>query len=59
MNAEPNIILLIGLLMVTGPAAGTLSARLGAPRVLGYVLGGMLFSSGLLGAYSTCGSRTG
>ncbi len=49
MNAEPKVILLIGLLMVAGLAAGTWVARLGAPRVLGYVLAGMLFSTGLLG----------
>ena len=49
MDSETPFILIIGLLMVAGLAAGTLASRIGLPRVVGFVLAGMLFSPDLLG----------
>jgi len=43
-------ILLIGVLLLSGLAFGALGSHLfGVPRVVGYILVGMLFAPGLLG----------
>lgn len=45
-------ILLIGILLMTGLLVGTLGSRyLGVPRVVGYILLGMLFAPDLLGGW--------
>ncbi len=45
-------ILLIGILLLAGLAVGTLGSHFfGVPRVVGYILVGMLFSPDLLGAH--------
>ncbi|MBI1371977.1 MAG: hypothetical protein GC159_04345 [Phycisphaera sp.] len=42
-------VLALGLLLVSGLLLGTLIARIGGPRMLGYVVAGIVFSPDLLG----------
>lgn len=44
-------ILILGLLMTTGLAAGVMVSRLGLPRVTAYVTAGIIYSPSLLGRY--------
>jgi Kef-type K+ transport system membrane component KefB len=46
---EPGPLFDIGLLLAVGMVTGLVAARLGLPRVAGYVLAGVAFSPGLLG----------
>lgn len=51
MELYPLNLLLIGLLSLLGLFAGQLAGRLGLPRVVAYVLVGVLFSTDFLGRF--------